>query len=169
MRWARIGVVMASRIAGVESELDQGLAHLDQLASAASINGCMRKKRTIGRWTFAKGTIAAAKAAVRRSALRSEQLVDQIGVLAQQHRQGARPDAVRVVFPEQIALAVAIDEQMGVDDFAAHLRHGRIVAETRRVERLAGDQRRTVVDPRPERRGRSAPGRSPARSSPGGR
>ena len=49
-------------------------SHCVQLASAASISGCITKKRTIGRCALAQGTIAAANAAVLRSALRANSL-----------------------------------------------------------------------------------------------
>ena len=135
-----------------QPEFDERLRTRVQLASAASINGCIRKKRTIGRCRFAQGTIAAAKAAVRRSASLSNRSVDQLGMPAQQHRQRARPDAVAVVLPEQIFVAVRVEKEVAVDDSAAHLRLAGIEAQPGRVDRLARDQRGSVVDPRPDRR-----------------
>jgi hypothetical protein len=68
MRCPRIGVVIASRIASASPKSISVACTCAQLASAASISGCIRKKRTIGRWALAQETIAAANAAVRRSA-----------------------------------------------------------------------------------------------------
>ena len=74
---------------------------------------------------------------------------------AQEHRERTRPDAVRVVLPEQVTLAGRfIEEQVGIDDSAAHSRLRRVVAEAGGVDRLAGNQGRAIVDPRPKRRGR---------------
>ena len=102
IRWARIGVLIASRIAGGEAELDQR-ARLtrDQLASAASISGCIRKKRTIGRCKLAQARWPRRR---RRCGgrVRSRIAARSVRMLAQQHRKRPWPNAVRVVLPEQI-------------------------------------------------------------------
>ena len=60
-------MVIASIIAEARPNSTSASLTRFQLASAASISGCIRKKRTIGRWTLAQPTIAAEKGAVRRS------------------------------------------------------------------------------------------------------
>ena len=72
-----------------------------QLSSAASMIGCIRKNRVIGRCRFAKGTIAAAKAAVPVVRFRREELGDELGMFPQQHRERPGPNAVRILFPER--------------------------------------------------------------------
>src|SRR5205085_8431458 len=67
---------------------------------------------------------------------------------SKKHRQRARPDAVGIVFPEEIAIAVHVHEEVGIDDPATHLRLAAIIAKTRSVDWLSGDQGRAVVDPR---------------------
>jgi len=82
-----------------------------------------------------------------------EQAADQLRVIAQQHRERPRPDAVRVILPEEVGRSVRVHEEVGIDHAAAHQRLGGIVAEAGGIHRLAGDQRRAIVDPRPGRAG----------------
>src|SRR5437763_16654351 len=63
-------------------------------------------------------------------------------MLAQEHRQWPRPDAVGVVFPEQIATVVYVGENVAIDDAAAERR----VRTAGRIDLFARDQRMPVVD-----------------------
>ena len=81
-----------------------------------------------------------------------EEPFDQVRMLTQQSGEGPRPDAVRIVLPEEVRIAASrIDEDMGVHHPAAHLRRGWVEPEPGCVQRLAGDQRRAIVEPRADR------------------
>ena len=86
-------------------------------------------------------------------------------MLAQKHRQRARPDAVAVVLPEQIARAVGVDEDVAVDHPAGH----RAVWRSGQVDRGSGEKRLAIVDERSLRARALAPARSQARSISAGR
>ena len=63
-----MGVLMASKISVASGSCSSDARTWSQLSSTASINGCMKKKRSMGRRVWANGSKAAATAAVLRSA-----------------------------------------------------------------------------------------------------
>src|SRR5438270_346968 len=51
-----------------------------------------------------------------------EQPADEAGIALELHRQRPRPDAVRIVLPEKMGVAAAVDEDVRVDDAAGRWR-----------------------------------------------
>src|SRR5258708_37430098 len=82
-----------------------------------------------------------------------KQSVYKIRMLAQEHRQWPRPDAVGVIFPEKITATVAIDEQVGIDHSAARLHVAYVIAQSFCADRPASNQGGSIVDPGAKRRG----------------
>ena len=103
-----------------EAIVDQRLLHPLPVPVAASMIPFIRKKRSIGRPRIGPRNDRRREGRAELVLLAVEQLLDQLRMLAQKHRQRARPDAVAVVLPEQIARAVGVDEDVAVDHAAGH-------------------------------------------------
>ena len=151
-RWPRIGVDIASRMAGARPQLHQRAADpapigergLDQRLHQEEADHRplpVRPRRRSPRRRPRCGGPPRFRTARSMSS----------GCARKSIASGRGQMLFRSSFQNRYLSPFGIDEDVGVDHAAAHLRLAGIEAEAGGVERLAGDQRRAIVDPRPQR------------------
>ena len=132
MRWARIGVVIASRIVAGEPEFDQGRADLrpnwrapPRSAAASGRSG----PSAAARWPRARSPRRKRRCGGRSSAANSLSISS--GCLRSSIASGRGQMLLVSSFQNRYLSPFGIDEQVRIDHSAAHLRLAGVVAEAR--------------------------------------